>query len=371
MLFDIMGAIHRWSAPKTKEEPEVAPTDPSKDRKSVPPTPKAPKKFVNPYEPNSRYRHLKEEDGSWRKVSDDKDWTPWEPPAESNKEKRARLEYEDIVEQVAFLEDLANRPTPVYQQQAWDDGWRKVKGLLPIQSQELEDRLLACHPVWERVEVALERVRQLRAENHVLHVEELEDALKSAQVITQVVIGRTRINGGGAHLTKTRQRFEYYTKRIQEEKRIGEALDKKPEVSSYKKKPFEIYDRDTKVRTILHSTQTPILETVSENKQARRQKEAAKVDKKRIVEELRVTTFELERELGSTRSRDEVRVAMERIQMGTFRVGVVSRTRDWFSSRLGKLAGHTDHKTLQELVEKHGNLTKTLEKIEEVLGSEE
>lgn len=368
MLFDMVrNAIHQWSAPKTKEDPIVAPPDPSKDRKSVPPAPKAPEKFVNPYEPNSRYRHLKEADGSWRKVGEDKDWTPWKPPAESNKEKRARLEYEDIVEQVAFLEDLANRPTPVYQQQAWDDGWKKVGGLAPSQARELQDRLLACHPTWERVEMALEKVRQLRAEDHGLHVEQLEDALRDAQGIMD------RVRGGRdvIFFSNTRRRFEYYANRIQEEKKIGEALEKKPEVTSYKKKPFEIDERDTKVRTILHSARSPILETVSENKQTRRQKEAAKVDKKRIEEELRVTTFQIERELGSTRSRDEVRVTMERIQAGTFRVGAVSRVRDWFSSRLGKLAGHSEHRTLQELVEKHGNLTKTLEKIEEVLRSGE
>lgn len=364
MLFDIIGTIHRWTAPKEKPTP---PAEATKDKNPVQAQSKPAEAVENPYDSKSRYRHLKTEAGQWKKDEKrDIDYKPWEPPTESAAERKSRLEYEDVTEQIAFLEDLASRPIPVYQQQAWDDGWRKVKGLGHIQAEELEDRLFACHPVWERVEIALEKVRQLRAENHDLHVKQLDDELKNAQKI----IGRTRINGEGAHLAKTQQRFEYYTKRIQEEKRIGEALDKKPEVSSYKKKPFEIYDRDTKVRTILHSTQKPILETVSEQKHVRRQKEAAKVDKKRVIEELRVNTFELERELGSTRSRDEVRVAMERIQMGTFRVGVVSRTRDWFSSRLGKLAGHTDHKTLQELVEKHGNLTKTLEKIEEVLRSE-
>lgn len=365
MFFDIVrNAIHQWSAPKA-EDPIVAPPDPSKDRKSIPPTPKAPEKFVNPYDPNSRYRHLKETNGSWKKTAGGKDWTPWEPPAESNQEKMARLEYEDIVEQVAFLEDLVNRPTPLYQQQAWEDGWKKVGGLAPIQAQQLQDRLLACHPIWERVENALEKARLLRAEDHVLHVKELEDAFKDAQMTL------ARVRGGRdiGFFSNTRRRFEYYADRIQEEKKIGEALDKKPEVSSYKKKPFEIDDRDTKVRTILHSAQSPILETVSENKQRRRQKEAAKADKKRIEEELRVTTFELERELGSTYTRDEARSVMERVQARTFRVGIVSRARDWFSHRLGKLAGHADHKTLHELVEKHNNLTKTLEKIEEVLSA--
>lgn len=310
-----------------------------------------------------RYAHLKTEAGEWKKPEVHEPGPRLSPEDKARERLEASL-YKEAVEQVSFVEDMSGRNVSGYNSgSAWDHAWDEVNKLPLPQAHDLKDRLLVCHSNWQRMEDALEKIRSLRAElERSNRLQALEHEIQSMDAW----LTHQEQNIPGSPLSKTHKKMDWFHHRLAEEKRIATQIDQNIQVKPYAEHGYPATEGRYR-RTILHSMQTPILETVAETKSTRLKREMARTDQKAVKSELQTITFQIERELGATRPRQEVNRIMEEIQEGTFKVGAMSRVRDWFSSALGRMAGHAETPNLHYLVEQHRFLSQKLAKIEQVL----
>lgn len=366
MFFDIVRgareAIHKWTAPpREKDEPVAPPAKPSKPEGATPATPPAPEKFVNPYDPTSRYRHLKETDGSWRKVSKDKDWTPWQPPAPTLEMEVAEDLYKLAEEKVIKIEKTAQQTPSIVSLDEWNDVWKEVNNASSYNVLALKDRLLTVHPEWEKVDAIFEYARP----DHERYDDSRQDA--ASQALEEMnLLARRLAQVDFGQLPRFFKKLRWYERRLDDVRKTSKELSNirgsigriesstTPKTDTAKNMPGE-------ERVWEH---THIVESFRKDKNKGRAQDLMRAQYARLQKDLRETAFLVERELAATLPRQQVGVAMQQVREGTYRVAVMTRARDWFSSRLGKLAGHQSTHSLYELVEKYREMSQTMEKIE-------
>lgn len=374
MFFDIVrSAIHQLTAPpKEKVEPAPPSAKPSKPEGAASAKPEAPK-FVNPYDSTSRYRHLKEADGSWKKVSDDKDWTPWQPPAldasiEKERE-REKVLYEYALKDVLEVEKDAAKTPPAHSLDTWNAAWREVNKLSPANALALQDRLLILHPQWTRVETVFERARPDRR-----GYEEINQATTYGALADMKEAAIRLINQGG--LTQ----FPHFSKKLGwYERRLEDADKTKEKLSMLREFIGEINPAQSPENDVAKQVReeeqsayhAQVIRLSAKDKNKGRAQDLMRTQYARLQKELQETSFLIERELATTLPRQQIGEAMQQVREGTYRVGVVTRARDWLSSRLGGLAGHQNAHSLHELVEKHRSMSQTMEKIKRDLNPKE
>ncbi len=364
MFFDIVRtAIHQWTAPpKEKEGPVAPPAKPSKPEGATPVTPKAPEKFVNPYEPNSRYRHLKEEDGSWRKVSKDKDWTPWQPPESAVKTEDAVALYKGAEETIEKIEKNARQTPPLHSLGSWDSAWTEVVSLPISDTTKLKDRLLILHPHWAKVEGAFERIRPDR-EGEGYGVSSQGDAVRVVEEMDTLARGLAQADF--AQFPRFLKKLDWYERKLDDIRKTNkELLDIRRliEVAEDRHTPKTSKGAE-RLAGLKEEARSKAAKSLLEDKNIHRARDLAQAQYKRLDKDLKETTFLIERELNATIPRNQVSEAMRQVHAGTYRVGTVTRMRDWFSSRLGGLAGHQDSHSLSELVEKHRDISQKMRDI--------
>lgn len=285
-------------------------------------------------------------------------------PEEKTKERHEMAKYKEASDQVSFVEDMAGRHIAGYDLgAAWNHAWDVVNDLPPSQGLQLKDRLLVCHPRWEKLEDDLEKIRNLRAEvGRSVRIASLEQSVDGMSRW----LNEQEEESLHSASPRARAKVRWFEQRIKEEENVSARIEENNEMKPRHTDPLST---DNGRGAILHSMQTPILNTVAETKQKRLQKEMARSDQKAVQSERQTVTFQIERELGASHSSTEVAKIMTRINNGTFRVGALNRFRDWFSTKLGRMAGHADTPSLHELVEQHRQLSEKLKKIQEVLNN--
>lgn len=363
MLFDIVrSAIHQWTAhPKEKDEPVAPPAELSKPAGATSATPPAPEKIVNPYDSTSRYRHLKEKDGTWKKAANGKDWTPWQPPAPTLEMELVEDLYKLAEERVIKIEKMAQQTPSVVSLDEWNDVWKEVNKVSSRNILALKDRLLTVHPEWEKVDAIFEYARP----DHERYDDSRQDAASKALEGMNVLARRlAQVDFG--QLPRFFKKLRWY------ERRLDDARKTSKELSNIRGSIGQIEPSATPKTDTAKSMpggdrawgHAHIVESFRKDKNKGRAQDLMRAQYARLQKDLRETAFLVERELAATLPRQQVGVAMQQVREGTYRVAVMTRARDWFSSRLGKLAGHQSTHSLYELVEKYREMSQTMEKIE-------